>query len=266
MRLIWAPILLLMVCLASACPDMKVLPNGTHPVSIDTISHVYVINMEHNTERLRLFQETFTPTGLVFERFAAVVGDQSLIQNYKQAQLYVHDESIRKTELTNGEFGNFLSHAAIFEQAALSNSSITLVFEDRARVSKNFKAELQSVLTHAPDDWDLIYLGCNTTVRAFRCYPSRLFQTKDGRFAKLDEQCVAGNYAYLVSATGAQKLTRNLFPIHGPTDEHLRSYFFSNHYGPFNAYCSIPELAHPDNTVPSEIDKMGRLKAQGKHS
>lgn len=246
---------------ALACQNNRVLPNGTHPRFVNEISDTYVINMQHNTERLALFTKAFSATGLAFKRFEAIVGTTDLVNTHLEHRLYVPDTQIRKTNLTPGEMGNFLSHASIFKHAAESHAPMTLVFEDRARVKANFAHELQEALTYAPNDWDLLYLGCNSGVY---CHPEGLLQTQDGRFAKLNHKCVAGNYAYLVSEQGAQKLHQHLYPIRAPTDEHLRAYFFSNQRIEFNAYCTIPELARVDQSVQSEIDKMGRAKARAR--
>jgi len=109
-----------------------------------------------------------------------------------------------------------------------------VVLEDDVTLhTDRFSDRLNSLVAHAPKDWDLIYLGCHATEASPKgdkkgygektgeiidCRPSRMKVVADGRLVKLDSKCLAGKYGYVVSGRGAQKLVKNMLPMSMPTD------------------------------------------------
>ena len=115
---------------------------------IKNIDKIYVINMDHNTNRLHSFSELMNNLNLDFERFPAING-----------QLY------KPKYLSPGEYGCFSSHRKIWKIIAKDNTiNKAIIFEDDIIINlklKNDYAKTKALVDHYCNNYtfDIFYLG-----------------------------------------------------------------------------------------------------------
>jgi len=253
------------------------IPEGSNP----KIDKFFVINLDKsinkkNGERLDLMRADFAKHGLEFERFAAVYGKR--LSTEERKKVYHYDPRYLKRGLADGEIGNYLSHFGVLKKIVENGYHTAVVLEDDVTLhADRFKDRLDSVVAHAPANWDVIYLGCHATEESPKgdkvgygektgevvdCRPSRMQLVAGGRLVKLDTKCLAGNYGYVVSARGAEKLTKNMLPMSMPTDYAWKDLFVAGTFGEFNAYCSNPELVTANYALENTININGKHRAE----
>ena len=242
------------------------LPDGAE-LSLD---QVFLVNLDRSKDRLAKMQSEMEKAQLTFTRFSAVDGsifkgiyeklpqEEDWIQELlpEKGYTYLFNSAVNRYGLSIGELGNYFSHYEILNMVSEGNHNASLVLEDDARLEKDFKTKLNSLLAHAPAEWDIIYLNCFAELK-IGCRPDKLALTWDKRFSKLNKRCTAGNGAYLINARGAKKLLTDALPASNRTDERIGDDFFSQKKMKFNAYCAHPELVKVGDDG-SIIDEMGR--------
>lgn len=255
--------------------DKEILPlselTNIPPGNILSLDAVYVINLERSRDRLATMTQELNRAELNFSRFNAIDGNvfknryQKLpkqvnfvqkLGTEKTTYTYKFDPQINPYGLSIGELGNYFSHYEILKIVSAENHQASLILEDDARLTQDFKLRLTSLLAHAPKEWDIIYLNCFAELD-IGCRPKKLPLTWDKRFSKLNRHCTAGNGAYLINAHGARKLLTDALPATNRTDERIGHDFFSQKKMQFNAYCAHPELVRVGDDG-SIIDEMGR--------
>lgn len=100
------------------------------------------INLDHRKERWMLAQDQFAKIGLDVARFSARTeadGDFS-------------------SPLSAGQKGCALSHCAILNEAAENNAAAVLVFEDDVELNPHLRNWCEA--TPLPEDWGILYFGC----------------------------------------------------------------------------------------------------------
>jgi GR25 family glycosyltransferase involved in LPS biosynthesis len=107
---------------------------------------VFLINLEHNRERMQQAERFLHAWKLPFERFDAV---------------YAKNLNIRHTDgrFTQGMAGCFLSHFFIFHQAVREGWDCFLVLEDDFEPVPGFNYLFDQAWKCVPDDWQFIWLG-----------------------------------------------------------------------------------------------------------
>ncbi len=114
----------------------------------------YVINLDRDPERLKLFLET-NPHLTDFVRFSAVDG-----RGMDRAAL--RDEGIIAANLTynNGQLGCALSHIALWRMAIAEDRAITVV-EDDSILAPDFVPARDAFVRMLPAEWAIALLGWN---------------------------------------------------------------------------------------------------------
>lgn len=132
----------------------------------------YIINLVRNPERLKRFEvqyETSDLNDIVLEHIEAVDGRKIDIDEHisEQAKLDILSAERMGTrsyhyQLTRGAVGCYLSHMETYLRIANSKEPYALVFEDDVRFMKrkSVLTDLNRELTHVPNDWDILLLGC----------------------------------------------------------------------------------------------------------
>lgn len=233
------------------------------------IEDIFVINLERSPQRLATMNEQLTHYNLNYERFPAVDGyafegkykkrtsrfHVQVLDHEKQYK-YRYDPRKNRTGLSLGELGNYFSHFEVLRLIVKRGLKSALIFEDDAKLSDDFDKRLKSLMYHAPENWDIIYLHC--FAESFGCKPDRFKQTEDLRFSILKgKNCTAGNAAYIVSDKGAQKLLQGMNPASDSTDTRIGKEFFSKKNSKLRAYCAHPQIVAVDPND-SIITNMGR--------
>lgn len=119
----------------------------------------YVINMDHNIERLESFAKMMSKLNWEYSRFSAIDGK---LTESKEINKYFRRLSL----LSKGEIGCALSHIKLWEKLLESDDERMVIFEDDARTHltgdtlKNLLREFYEYLTdnNIPEP-DMLYLG-----------------------------------------------------------------------------------------------------------
>lgn len=209
------------------------------------ISKFFVINLDRSPERWQNISQNFQEAGVVPTRFSATDKNDLSLDDLISQNVYDPDEAVRSPygagrELSMGELGNYLSHSKVLREIVDKDLGVVAVFEDDAKLDRDFQSKVQEVLSVAPENWDRIYLGCNMNFEN-NCQGS-FEQVPGTSLVKLDSRCIAGNWAFLTNPQGASKVLGNLFPIINASDTIITKKLFSNEAENFDAYCVAPEI------------------------
>jgi glycosyl transferase family 25 len=177
----------------------------------------YVINLDRNTERYKLFMENYNnimPENGI-ERISAVEGNSL---SYKELEDVVSSEVLNgirhidstgqrlsDKQLTRGMIGCYLSHIKIYEMN-VNHSDIVLVFEDDAKFDININDFIKN-LKELPDNWDIILLG---TVQKFS------YSIYSDSFYNVYE--FWGTQGYIINNSGMKKMLQYYKPINVQID------------------------------------------------
>lgn len=144
---------------------------------MDMIFHV--INLAHRGDRWKSFVEHAGDKGIPYTRFDAVAPSGADMKGW------AHSKGLK---------GCNLSHKTLWEQFLDSDEQILGVLEDDARFVKLWRGDL-------PDDFDILYLGCNATT--FKNYNNGSY--KQWKIARR----VLTTHAYIMSRKGAEKALKS---------------------------------------------------------
>ena len=157
----------------------------TNPISEKDIK-IFLINLDHSTNRYNNINKQFIHINLPYERFRAVDGYELSIANQKGEKFtgldlknnssllsldnnytivcpsedinYYANSKILKHTLTAGEFGCYCSHREIWLKMVKENIPYVLILEDDAILGENLYKEFSTIIEYLPNDWDLVYL------------------------------------------------------------------------------------------------------------
>jgi glycosyl transferase, family 25 len=231
----------------------------------------YVISLARQPEKRSDFLDRNRQTGLQFEVFEAIDGNDLTFERCVQKGLIAANAVF----YTPGAIGCGASHFSLWKEAQSTQRNL-LIFEDDAYCRHDIADRLKEILPLMPD-WDIVLLGFNTNaVLDFRisrsCNLEGFFSNRNLSHEQLHEfthetgAVVAarlnnafGLCSYLVSPKGAEKLI-SLFPmdnrpvfIPGNKASFGRGTFrciiidmlTNTLYRRINAYVTIPPLVLP---------------------
>jgi GR25 family glycosyltransferase involved in LPS biosynthesis len=222
-------------------------------------SEIYVINLERSKPRLQFMEEQFIRQGLSFLRVPAVDGKNLDPEELARAGVVqVWPEYLDYT-LSRGEIGVYFSQRnAWIDFLSNSAASVALILEDDVVLADGFSEKLRAVLSQAPADWDLIFLGCSGYTSGGCAARPGLSTIQDGKFTIIDKRCGTGAYSYLINKASAKKIISSSLPMLSAVDGYLHRTMIAGLQGPFHAYCANPELATVNFDLGSEITALGR--------
>ena len=99
---------------------------------------VVVINLARRTDRLASITEQLNAHNIEFERFEAFDGQELGVSGVQAC---------------------VMSHRAVIEK--YKDCQSLFIFEDDAKLKPNFSFLWDRFITNVPDDWQMLYLGCN---------------------------------------------------------------------------------------------------------
>ncbi|XP_050361291.1 glycosyltransferase 25 family member [Nymphalis io] len=124
---------------------------------------VYMINLERRPARKKLMMKTFKELGIDVKRLPAVDGIMLNSTTMRRLNLQFmpgYEDPYHKRPMKAGEIGCFLSHYNIWKKIVSRKYSLTMVLEDDARFSPNFRDSYFKMLIEVKRlDFDFIYLG-----------------------------------------------------------------------------------------------------------
>jgi GR25 family glycosyltransferase involved in LPS biosynthesis len=203
-----------------------------------------VINLDRSSDRLAYMAAEFARVGMSFDRFPAVDGT-ALPESVKS---YFCDASgAIVSPLRPGEIGCYASHLALWQEVAAGrHGGAVLVCEDDMVIPGGFTQLVASLLSVAPQGWDLIRLSPRTKRAVVPV--CRIDATHE--LVRYSRQ-PGSSAAYLLSRDGARKLL-SAGIRHHPLDQDFKRPWS---YG-IDSYGVWPPL--PERTeVRSTIDDRG---------
>jgi GR25 family glycosyltransferase involved in LPS biosynthesis len=229
---------------------------------------IYVINLDRDQERMRLFSETNGHL-VEFVRFSAVDGraaDRAALQH----------EGIIKSDLTynNGQLGCALSHIALWRFAIAENRVVT-VAEDDVIFAHDFASAHEAFVARLPEDWSIVLWGWNFDRSVWAEIPEgvakstlqfdqdalreniEMFRRAEVAHAPIRLRHAFGTMAYTVSPAGARSLLEMCVPL-GRRFIHFEGFgigipnngidcMMNTAYPKLKAYACMPPLAVSEN-------------------
>jgi len=190
----------------------------------DDNTKVYVINLDHEPNKYRLFQENYHQSDLepYVHRFSAVDGKQTpyddwLTQDAAEQVVETEQRGYRTHhyELTPGAIGCFLSHYTICKEFLKDGGRATcLVFEDDAAFDADVAMKLRRRLMSVPSNWDILLLGYHRMAGEMVNEGNDIWCKATGFW---------GTYGYLINKRGAAKFVKEVdrVGIDGQIDAYL---------------------------------------------
>ncbi|TWI84983.1 GR25 family glycosyltransferase involved in LPS biosynthesis [Lacibacter cauensis] len=162
---------------------------------------VSIISLDTRIDRREKITNSLSQNGITFRFVNAIDGSKIIPSNYSD---FFSKQSIES--LSKGSIGCILSHYKALEIIANSHNNFALIFEDDVVLPKGFKGKLELVLKEIPRNFDILYLASNLSRRSDMRYwvSNNLYVPVYPR---------SGQYAYLISKKGAQKIILNIKPV-----------------------------------------------------
>ena len=117
-----------------------------------------------------------------------------------------------------------INHWCLWKHIAMSGIPNAIIFEDDVRLPDNFMDMFNEEMENVPEGWDMVNLGILYPERFSdgRCEVTHI-KGKVWRFHKPNkwDGCLDGLHAYLLSASGAEKLAGMKFELHESIDRYL---------------------------------------------
>jgi len=117
---------------------MPALQARLKPTFNQVFEQVVVINLAKRPDRMAQIKAQLDAHKIIFERFEAIDGQELGI---------------------TGVAACALSHQAVIEK--YKDCQSLFIFEDDAELDLNFKQLWDVFIANLPDDWQMVYLGCN---------------------------------------------------------------------------------------------------------
>jgi hypothetical protein len=114
------------------------------------LEKAFVINLLHHEDRL--------------ESFRKETASLPELNGFPEIEVWpaIHGDTCQPPELWKaggGAWGCYKSHLNILEYCMNHHISSYIVFEDDARLAKDFIVTFQNVMNNLPEDWEQLYLG-----------------------------------------------------------------------------------------------------------
>jgi GR25 family glycosyltransferase involved in LPS biosynthesis len=214
-----------------------------HKQFIQGIDDVYVINLDRRKDRMeKLYTNSPSLEGRV-QRVSAVEG-RDLVLTPQLARLFKPHDFLWKKAI----MGCALSHLGLWWQLANEKQDINnyLILEDDVKLQPQWEEKWKEAAAHAPDDYDVIYLG--GILPPNRAAFEHSIEPVNAHFARVAPNSIFGQnppnryfhwcaYAYVLSKRGAEKILQLLYAHDGywtSADhmicnhvEHMKLYFLN---------------------------------------
>lgn len=164
----------------------------------------YVINLDDSTDRLETMQHQLSMAGMKFTRIQAVRGADLPID---VAPFFAHVRQGKDPILLPAEIGCYASHLRALRHVVESDAEVALILEDDAAIPYDLSRTLSELLRVLPRGWDFVHL-CKETHHSKRPIATLPSGQAVVRYSRLP----SGSFGYLVSRSGARKLTDMSIP------------------------------------------------------
>jgi GR25 family glycosyltransferase involved in LPS biosynthesis len=169
-------------------------------IDISTLN-VMVISLQDRKDRRAVIYKALSLNKLPFKFIDGIHG-KLIMRN--RLNVFFSAKSIK--HLSNGSIGCIMTHIKAYRSIIKSNAEYSLILEDDVILNDGFYSKLQQLMTSLPDDFDIVYLASNFSIKnnLRACLSDTLYVPLYPR---------SGQYAYLISNKGAKQIMNNIFPI-----------------------------------------------------
>ena len=177
---------------------------------------IYLINLDHATERLEKVMLMIDELGFPINRISAVDG-KVLTQNYIDSitdyAAYTHFLS---HEPEKGTIGCYLSHVKVWEEFLKSEYQYALIFEDDVSFIPKQIRQVTSDLLQKSNLWDI----CSFEI-LHRGWPIKIINLGNGLELAKYRFRVTHTGTYMINRKAAIQLLKYTFPIKMPVDHYF---------------------------------------------
>ena len=215
---------------------------------------IRVISLEKSIERHRYVQEQLDDLSLKHSIVKGVEGNVLLPREIKKMYDAENSLSRRGKHLHRGEIGCALSHIKLYQEIVNDGLEAMLILEDDVKIDPEIRS-VAKVWHDFPDNWDVVFLGCNTRRVFLKNISCGNISSK--RFMLAQAQGIGpvkGAFAYMVSYSGAKKLLDSTAMIYQPIDSYIGDLSL------LNIYAFKPEVISHSNLFPRTFWQNNRDK------
>lgn len=167
------------------------------------IDKVYVINLDRDKHKMSVLDKDLRHHNVRYTRFSAILGAHVTESRYLTPTCNQFCTASMK--------GCALSHRTIWEDMVQRNYNYALVLEDDAQLSPTFQEDFKRAWDQVPDDFDIIWVGCNFVCDDPGILPYIVRETIFGHPEQVDENLKrtpgsVGTHAYVISRKCAERL------------------------------------------------------------
>jgi GR25 family glycosyltransferase involved in LPS biosynthesis len=240
------------------------------------VDRVKVLNMDTETERLKIFSRRAAAAGIEFSRepginvsiqpFASmyeeyssqplfkttgavrrVTGSFQLYRDYdsQSARLEFVENRDNRKSLTKGGYGYSIAFMNALASAVVDGIDTLLMFDDDAMFHKDFQKRFPLLLQSLPDDWMLFYLG------AIQYHWDEDYIQWYGRELYYSQGTAIGSHAVLIKKSAFLKLLRIGSRLDMPIDDGALSALCAQF--PKRCLVAYPNLVIQDSSLESTI-------------
>jgi glycosyl transferase family 25 len=211
---------------------------------------INVINLPFRKDRQHNIMSSMDYQNLEFQFFEGTYG-----YDISDSDLsYITSKS--KQNLSYGSVGCAISHIKLWEYISKqSRDDIFVIFEDDIILPVDFKPNLYELTKKLPSDYDIIFLGSNSTRGRDLSYfiDKKIFKSFNPR---------RGLYAYLIYPNSAKKLVKLIKPfdlLYGGLDTKIGTL---TRKGLLNVYHFFPSIVKVDTGITSNIYNFSLRKSK----
>ncbi|UTY25871.1 glycosyltransferase family 25 protein [Treponema denticola] len=161
---------------------------------------IYVLNLEHNTERKKYMQDILKNIPVPYSFFPAVYGKE--IKNIDDVYDSKKTLKILNRVLNEGEIGCALSHRLIYKKMIDENISQALILEDDVSLSPEFYSVYRA-LSEMPIGNKIVLLGTTVAKRIKKVWRKNL-TSAHSMYLVLNNY--PGTYGYVIGLEAAKKI------------------------------------------------------------
>jgi glycosyl transferase family 25 len=209
-------------------------------------SHVLVINLDKDTERLEAVTKQLSDVSLKATRIPAIYG---AVLSDKETRSNTTNQCYNYC--TPSMVGCWLSHKKAWEFVVNNNIESALILEDDSEFVDDFHVKLQEYTRELPEKWDIVLLGtlleCTREKCGFFAKMAEVVRDIVVKPEKDSERYVTNNlyrpttftgtHAYIVSRKGAEKLLQKLPLADGHVDIGI-----ARHLSSLSCYAVTPSI------------------------
>ena len=174
---------------------------------------VYIINLEHRTERKEQILKELEKNYINNFKFIKAIPGNTL--NLEEL-LKNGTVNFNKIKMNRNEIGCYMSHLSILESILDSDQELHLILEDDAFFEMNFKNRMNKALNKIKNyEWDVLFAGVN--VYDITSYDGKYIGEKcDGIY--YPDNILPGTHGYVIKKSAVQKIIQEMRTIDYPYD------------------------------------------------